>query len=597
MTKKSVIIKTAITLIVLAVCYAMFWFFKVGQLEKRITRFIGDNNVYLSSGEISVKGFPLSQNVTIKDLKFRIPNKILSKNQVIVKEFKAQSSIFSNNFTVSLGNEITLEDENGNLLPISFNQQPKISISLNKSKSVTLDYQDSGYQILDLNKENLYSAQSSVVKIIASPQSDGKISVKVSTSIKEINGYDIVDLYKNLLEQSIIKGIETEKIKIGSSFSNVANPTINQNELSLEIPNATTENLQSNLVVEANKIEATNNTQQSQDIQASNNEPASEIAQDSTNIAPAIIGNADQNSQPNTADNTIKDIENLVQMIPASEIRSSLVMDIEYILIPNKDKQSQQTEFDPMKIQDLPMQYSKDVKVNSIIFANAAYTLNISGSLSFVQDDSMPFGSLAIRVEQLDNLLKYFKEYLSTTLKYKGYDTAESLSSEILPQLANTQLQNPNDTTVTAEQLNATSAIAKPAQPNVATPNEVSDKNKIAVTAENSAPSNMVAENKNAQQNQVNNEVVSNQEQLVQNQINNALEVQTMESKPQQQVMLDPYDNFLKEIHNRIDFVLKELALKNPNSNPGIAEFNLTRQKNLEFLVNDTPISEILGKF
>ena len=213
---RNIIIKLAITLIVASLSYSVFWFFKTGQIEKQIAKFVSDNNVYVSSGEIKVSGFPFSQRVNIKNFKFRIPNKALNKNQIIISEIKAKSSIFGNNFEVTIG-ESMLEDENGNLLKITFNKDPNISISMENNRTITLNYQDEGYSILDVNQNHLYSAQSTLIKITSKSQEEGKISIKVNSDIKQIDGFDIVDFYKNVFEQSIVKGIQTEKIKLGSS--------------------------------------------------------------------------------------------------------------------------------------------------------------------------------------------------------------------------------------------------------------------------------------------------------------------------------------------------------------------------------------------
>jgi hypothetical protein len=43
--------------------------------------------------------------------------------------------------------------------------------------------------------------------------------------------------------------------------------------------------------------------------------------------------------------------------------------------------------------------------------------------------------------------------------------------------------------------------------------------------------------------------------------------------------------------------VTKELTSKNPLSKDDVAVFDIRREKNIEFLINETPMREILGKF
>jgi hypothetical protein len=59
----------------------------------------------------------------------------------------------------------------------------------------------------------------------------------------------------------------------------------------------------------------------------------------------------------------------------------------------------------------------------------------------------------------------------------------------------------------------------------------------------------------------------------------------------------DSYQGFLYKVSANLSPVIKELAAKNAVSKEDLAEFDVRREKNLEFLVNETPIREILGKF
>jgi hypothetical protein len=94
--KKSLIIKLSIVLVVLVLSYCVFWFFKAGQSEKQINKFIADNSSYISSGEIAVSGFPVAQKISISDLKITVPINLIAKRQIVIKQLQANSGIFSN---------------------------------------------------------------------------------------------------------------------------------------------------------------------------------------------------------------------------------------------------------------------------------------------------------------------------------------------------------------------------------------------------------------------------------------------------------------------------------------------------------------------
>lgn len=543
---RNIIIKLVISLVVISLSYSIFWFFKVGQIEKRIAKFVSDNNVYISSGEIKVSGFPLAQNVNIKDFKFRIPSKALNKNQILLSEIKAKSGIFSNNFELTI-NEAKLEDENGNLLQISFTKAPIISMSMG-GQSITLSYKDDGYEILDVNQNHLYSAQSSLVKIVSEEKEEGKILIKVTSDIKQINGFDIVDFYKNVFEQSIVKGIQTEKIKLGSStIKNITEPTPETAVTQPEIPQNIEENLvkptPSSEVKKLNTEIIKTNPEVIKAKEGANLEKTAEKVDilESETSAPIIA----KTPELETASN-VEIIEEDLLSKTQEPLKSDFILDAEYTLIPNNLDQTSEEEFDPMKIQDLPLQYSKYLKINNAIFSNQTYKITVSGNLNSVPDDSMPFGNLTIQIEQLANLLGSFKGYLVKTLGDKGYKIFEPTATEIL-----------------ADEISTNATIESSTNDIV---NESVIKSEAVENVENTISNNSPVKPE---------EIIAGTELLI----------------------TDPYDSFLKKIFDNLDPVINELALKSANSNPVTAEFNLKREKNLEFLINDSSIREILGKF
>ena len=59
----------------------------------------------------------------------------------------------------------------------------------------------------------------------------------------------------------------------------------------------------------------------------------------------------------------------------------------------------------------------------------------------------------------------------------------------------------------------------------------------------------------------------------------------------------DSYKNFLRRIAINLPAVNREISAKNPVSKEKIAQFDVRREKNLDFIINEVSIHEILGKF
>ena len=144
---RNILIKLAILLVVAALVYSVFWFFKVGQVEKQIKEFVSNNSSYVSAGEIVVSGFPLAQKITIKNLKFTIPNAALDKNQVLVPHLEATAGILASDYKIALVEKVSVQDPDGNLATVEFAKDPEINVSILDGNITKFYYQDSGYRI------------------------------------------------------------------------------------------------------------------------------------------------------------------------------------------------------------------------------------------------------------------------------------------------------------------------------------------------------------------------------------------------------------------------------------------------------------------
>jgi len=479
---KNAAIKVLILLVVVALVYSVFWFFKVGQLEKQVRNFIDENSAYISSGSVAVSGFPLAQKLTIKDLSFSVPTPFLAENKVVVKSLEAKADMFSTKFSVTISKEISLQDIQGNTMAVEMNSDPEVSFTITEGRLANFNYTDAGYRILDAEKKAVYTAASSSFTFSSSTEAGDKISNKLAVDIKDIQGFDLGDFYKNAFEKKVVEGIKTGEITLGNNTS-VA------------------------VVDPAAANAATSAT------------PAIPTAADTTAAAtPAVPAAPATPTAPATTEAAVAPADatkDLSAAVSNDLVKNNFKMEIEYILTPNKTEQQSQAPSDPTQIQELPVQYTKTVKFSSFEFSNPLYKITLNGELTFANDDNLPYGSLSFMVDKVDNLISYVSSYINKIVEDKK-SAASTDSTDAAPA----------------------DVAAQPAD----------------VTAPVAAVSN---------------------EALTDN----------------------SYPDFLNKISLGLMSVTKEIAAKNLVTKDDIAQFDLRREKNLEFVINETPSREILGKF
>lgn len=518
---KSIAIKLAILLVVASLVYSVFWFFKVGQVEKQINKFVSDNSSYISAGDVTVSGFPLTQKITIKNLKFSIPNSVLDKNEVMVPHLEANAGIMDSDYKIKLIDPVSIQDADGNISSVEFAQTPDITISISEGNITKFHYQDSGYKILSQDKSVSYSANSSMVSIKSNFELD-KITHNISANINDIEGFSVINLYKNVLEKRVIDGIKTNEIALSSTnpaTTNVdaaaQNPqspsTVAANSAAVDpsvvAPSAAPTPVSNNAattVVEVKTPANSNATNAAPAAAAPNNAAAPAVAVATAN-APTPATNA---PQTNTIPAATTDAQNPTAaanpQTQASETaavnKGNLTLDLEYVLTPTQAAgQQANTPPDPTQIIEASSQYNKTIKISNLEFSNQLYKISVSGEMSSLPDDNLPSGGIGVKVEKVDALIT-------------------QLSTE-LAQIA--QKMKPVAAVVTIDpQVNPAAAPIE-----------------------------------------------------------------------------DPYQIFLTRISAGLNSVAKEIAAKNAVTKDQIAQFDLRREKNLDFLINETPIHEILGKF
>ena len=579
---KNLVVKLVISLIFVAFIYTLFWFFKVGQLEKRIAKFIDDNSSYISASKIESYGFPLSQNIVIKDIKFRIPNPILNKRQIAISELQAKAAIFDSNFVVTLPKGISTQNSQGEIARVIFNAEPNVNVNIIDSTNVSLSYQDNGYNLHGPNKDLVLAAKSSNITLSINSADKNHIKVKIDSNISGIEGFDVIDIYNNILQEEIAKGIQTGKIKVGSSQiieevvqpnivapensqAEVASPEVTKQNLNAQI--AANETVPASDVLQDDKIEiqqlAQGNTQEVA-LQEEATEALQVVVEESkTDDTTTNVANSTQQESVinpefekvetveivKPADNVVKDSPSVEESSPevispkediaqqdlglknqyTQGVTSNLKIDILYILMPNNTSNNLDLPFDPTQVQELPVQYNKEIKVNNFEFSNANYQILSNGSLKLLADDTMPSGMLTLIVQNHDNFITYLRDYIKYYLESKGYN-------------------------INPVKKSATEIVV----------------NEIENNIESQAPETPSSE------------MTPEAPALVE-----APEV----------IIKDEYDNFLKKIHDRLVEVSTEISEKNPASTNEESRYEIKREKNLEFKINDTPVREVLGKF
>ena len=524
--KKGLIIKLAIVLIVLILSYCVFWFYKAGQSEKQINKFIADNSAHISAGEIAVSGFPVGQKIVISDLKITVPVNLVAKRQIIIKKLEASAGIFSNNFVINFVDLVKLQDleSSGDVFDVEFVSKPEIMISLLGGTISKFQYNDAGFKVLDAEKNIVNSsAGTSVLSENSVDEADKRIN-KINISFKELEGYAVFDLYKNLLDKKVVEGIKTEEIKVNVGQvidqTNIQQMTapLSQDQANLAVQNNLNQPQPANPVAAPqapqipanNGQEAVNRAMDMANKVSGNNapQPVPAPAVPPMPVDPSTTANVDPNQvppvnvDPNQAPQDPSQGSQLADAIANSAmIKNNVTIDIVITLTPSvKQDQSETPPTDPTQIQELPVQYVQNVKINNVELSNSLYKINVTGDFVNASDDNYPSGGITLKVEKITNLVNQLRS-----------------------------------------QFKQLSQSKKPSAP--------------------------------------------------------VGGVDLVNDQSQQQNQNQNYDIFLNNISEKLNEVSNEIALKNSASKDDIAQFDIRREKNLEFLVNEVSVREIIGKF
>ena len=502
--KKSLIIKLSIVLVVLVLSYCVFWFFKAGQSEKQINKFIADNSSYISAGEIAVSGFPVAQKIIISDLKITVPVNLIAKRQIIIKQLQANSGIFSNDFIVNFTDSLKVQDldSSGNLFDVEFTGgQPEIMVSLLDGAISRFQYNDMGFKVLDAEKNVVNASAGTSILSENSVEESDKRTNKINISFKDLEGYTVIDFYKNLLEKKVIEGIKTEEIKVNVNPVAMIDPNLQQ------MPPISPDQagiVDSGVAPLIDPTQAPISPEQPPMIPpADGNAAVAQAIADQNGVNQPVEIPADGSNQAPTANidpNNPQQATAPVTIAESEVSKHNVVIDILLTLTPSVNQEQAETPpADPTQVQELPVQYVQNIKINNVELSNASYKINITGDAISASDDNYPSGGITVKVEKIANLVTHLKD-----------------------------------------QFKQLSQSKKPTVPS----------NGVDLTSEQ------------AQQSQIQN-----------------------------------YDIFLNNISEKLSDVSNEIASKNSVSKDNVAQFDVRREKNLEFLINEVPVREIIGKF
>jgi len=613
---KASAIKLGIILLVITVSYSFFWFVRTGQTEKKINNLISKNSSSISASSVSVSGFPFSQKITISDLKFNIPS--ISKYQVTVKKLEANTGIFSKSFSANILEQVTVFDNDSNTIRnIEFKESPKISISFNNEGISSFNYQDSGYTILEDQKSPFYSSSSNIIKMETTETANNQVALKFNIDIKDMEGVNLASIYQNVFEKKITEGIKTGEITIGNNINNSTNSTllinpdqqvatgsqINSINSAINSPINSPVNSQAippvkpelKPTVELGSNSNINNPQATPQQVASNNNI-------NPNINPDNNSGTLNNNQPINPQEAVK---------IASQSGSPALAQQVSATVNNS----------PTINNNAPAVNSVDVVPNSANNASAIAN-NTNGQVEQPKIIIEPSKQNSKFNLSLDFVYTIINSSESTAKKENNVKTenAQPTTEQPIPATNNATASNANLKPSDVNNIPPVPAVANN-QNNLPTPTvpEISPAHKSEIGTNSGysikinnfeLSSNEIKFTANGQiDNFIDDNWPSGSVTLkidkfpsFNTAISSAVEsikssIMTKQNKGLSQQNNVPYDNFLNKINEKLFLILEEISKKNALTKPETAVLEIRREKNLEFIINETPMREVAGKF
>ncbi len=582
--KKSLIIKLAVAIVIVLLSYCVFWLFKIGQSERKITSIVQKSKI-VSFDKISSSGFPVSQKITIENLKINIPVNAIEKRNFIVKKIEISSSIFSNNFKAQITDAIEVKaSDNNNAYELQFNSAPEISFNIVGNAVNDLTYSDSGFKILDTKNNSVIHTASSMNISLPAPfvfeQEDSQNPVSISLNIKQLTGYSFLNFYKNIFENKIIEGIKTGEIKI--------NQVVQANPLSLDpafLSNLATTNpalfqqIQQLTIAQINPNNTVDINNQIQQLVIQANANAQNIAQapvqNPAGQAPAINANAvnadvaTQNQQKPNAQAVQVPVKANADQPRGANINQNIADSQK----PTPPAPTQVAE----QVSNVANQAVSPTD-NSVVATQPANTV-VGGSADNV---NQPVPSNAVAVANLDSANN------SQPASNNAIDIALEIEISSTPvEKSKTNAEVPVDPSLIEEnnEQYAENILIK-------SMNFSHEKYKISV---NGKLVSLLDDINLSGGITVKIENYFDFVNLLKTELQNYTQ-QNVIKENSDPLIFEKYQTFLRYLNNSLPNISNEIASKNPATKDNNAQLDIRREKNLDFIVNETPIYEILGK-
>lgn len=547
--KKSLLVKLSVLLVVIVLSYCVFWFFKAGQSEKIISKFFSEASEFATMEEIKVSGFPTKQKFSIKNVKINLSSALFKNNKIVIPELEVEAGIFSNQYVIIPIGQAKLEDADlAKAHDIKFTAEPKIEMTIEKGVIANLSYSGSGFKIADESGANIFSASNFNFTIASSVDESGKLNIAVNGALDDAQTFGVSDIYKNLFEKRIVDNLKNDAIKVELP---IAFDSAGTRKMFIERHIQKRQEMQRSMSGSA----VDQNIQQQPSAPASIQNPSQPVIPDpkidpAKNQIPAVPV---QPSSPSSAMNLSQELQakppvpyqadnNLALL--AANIGQDLKTKITFDLVINISG----NEAAPLAInqpQEITLHGQHNIKINNILISNPEFEIAANGSLTLDPDDATPFGGLTIKVNNLQNVLNNFEGSFGQLIV-----GAEKYTDIIKPKI---EFSDPSKLPTNAS------------EPAIPSQNDQKPKPPLGQNAQ------IVPVPSDSQS------------------------IQDASQQPSYN-MGDYYTQFFIQFSDRYRNVIQDIAMKNSVSKDNVAQFDIRREKNLQFLVNDTPVSEVMGR-
>lgn len=595
---KKILAVLVVLVVIIAGGQSAFWFFKVGKLEKYLTTYSAKSDSPIEIEGFEISGFPLRQNVNVRGLKVKSPELLSKENVLHFDKLTITSSIFSNIFEINFSGKAFLIDSDKKRSEVSFIKKPSAQIKISPDGLSSFSYKDLGYKLLGDDTQEIYTSGANDVAIVVTKNESGQIIYRTKASSKNTQTFDLIKFYQDNYENSIVDGLKTGKIKIGmkelqqkQSEEESATITIPQNIMS-EFDNKVEEISSKIANGEINTNEAENietkiiesNNQESQEV-ATSDQDTNQVATDNQEVAketsnnPATVttdDNSNKNDNTQTATNDLPTTEqvrttettnNEQQEGNVAEQQAAAVnpqsadqaTTEDNPAISNASQETQNNTSQQQEAQNSAKQHPVDdrsKKLDALLNQDGAgedepkktiakkdINIDIEYILTPAQSDSSPAVSDPTKITQV--VTTYNKSYKINRLELK---------SESFSIIVNGQLEQPKDdtnmsgfATVKIKMVDKFVEFVQSSFRDIATQNDT--------------------------------------------------KIQSFDASYNTAIVKNAYASFLSVVSDNLPAVTTDIAAKNQLSQNQTAVFDIRREKNLDIVINETPIREIVGRF